>query len=634
MQTRQRLGLVVSCAAALGVAAVAAHGGVFDAGPEGQVSPQEARALVVAGESGVFSDSLRDQQTRLQLERSYYPVLFRAAYARYPRLAAGSLEALAYSQTRWHNVRPQPQDNAHMPQAYGVMGLYAGDGFADQVGEASSLLGVSAELIRQNPHYNILAAAALLDREMRGGNGDMAALGQALQRYVGFGGPRSKVQDYARASFAFDVLLGLDRGVNDNGIRVPERAVAWEEVFPADMLVKLNAPMVRLDVGRDAVDTGAYRVDPITEQLVEKSSRVPMVVNQAAAVDFPSARWVYSPNFNSRSGTAVTEMVIHTMQGSYAGSIAWFQNSASQVSSHYLIRSSDGQVTQMVRESNRAWHAGNHNSHDIGIEHEGYINNPSWYTTAMYNASAAITRQSCARYAGITCTRTLRSYTSAKLSDATYDIMGHVNLSGNSHTDPGQYWNWSRYYDLLNPGTPPTGSTVILDGFESSVGHFTTSPTYSGSTVGISAASTSSRNCSMRYSGSCSLNLRLVDNAGTSAAWAARHLSGAGTPGSNVGLSRSGRVGFYVYSGGSGVSVGVGIDDSDGTERSVSKAIPANAWTYVEWNLADAAQWNAWAGNSNGTISASTVQLDAIWFYHANTSYDVQLYIDNVQHKK
>src|SRR3546814_10763289 len=87
------------------------------------------------------------------------------------------------------------------------------------------------------------------------------------------------------------------------------------------------------------------------------------------------------------------------MQGSYAGSISWFQNSSSQVSAHYLIRSSDGQVTQMVREYNKAWHVRSHNPHSIGIEHEGYISNPDWYTSAMYNTSAAITRQSCARSA-------------------------------------------------------------------------------------------------------------------------------------------------------------------------------------------------------------------------------------------
>ena len=90
----------------------------------------------------------------------------------------------------------------------------------------------------------------------------------------------------------------------------------------------------------------------------------------------------------------------------------------------------------------------------------------------------------------------------------------------------------------------------------------------------------------------------------------------------------NGRVGFWVYAAGSGMSVGIGVDDSDGTERSVSRALAANTWTYVEWSLTDATQWNAWVGGSDGAITAGTVQLDAVWLYHANTAFDVNVYID------
>src|SRR5690606_21468083 len=151
---------------------------------------------------------------------------------------------------------------------------------------------------------------------------------------------------------------------------------------------------------------------------------------------------------------------------------------------------------------------------------------------------------------------------------------------------------------------------------------------------GISTASTAARNCSMRHGGSCSLQVRLVDNASSSAAWNVRLLSGSGNPGSNTALSRSGRIGFWVYVAGSGMKVAVGIDDSDGTERSTAKSIAANTWTYVEWALSDAAQWSAWAGNSNGAITASTVKLDAVWFQHANTSYTINAYLDDVQLRK
>lgn len=628
MKRRIPIAAVLGCAMGLGSALAA---GVP------RLAPGEAEAMAAAGETGPFAERLRAQHERLRAERIHYPRLFREAYRRYPRIPAGTLEALAYAQSRWHQLRPDrtgDDRDPHMPQAWGVMGLYAGDGFADQVGEAASLLGTTPRAVRERPLDNILGAAALLDQAIRmgGGGGEADALAPALERYAGFGtSSRGAIADYARASFAFDVLLALDRGVDDNAIRVPRRAVRWERAFAPAMLVKLRAPMLALDPSRGTIEAPGVQVDPASETLVEAplAPRAPARA-AAAAVDFPGALWVASPNWSSRGGEAVREVAIHTMQGSYAGSISWFQNPDSQASAHYMVRSSDGQVTQMVRESNKAWHVRSHNPHSLGIEHEGYISNPDWYTTAMYDSSSAITRQSCARYAGIVCTRAMRSYTAADLSDADYDILGHQNLTDNDHTDPGQYWNWSRYYELINGGGGG-GSTTLLDGFENGVGHFTTAPAYSGSTAGISTASTSARNCTMRYAGSCSLNVKLVDDASSSANWAVRLLSGAGNPGSNVALARSGRVGFYVYSGGSGMSVGVGIDDSDGTERSVSRAIPANSWTWVEWNLSDAAQWNAWAGASNGAITASTVQLDAIWFYRAQTSYDVQLYVDNVQ---
>ena len=223
-------------------------------------APDEARALAEAGATGDFALRLESQEKLLRNERSYYPAMFRAAYARYPRIPAGTLEALAYSQSRWHQLRPDragEPPHGDMPRAWGVMGLYAGEGFADQVGEAAALLGTTPERIKQQPSTNILAAAVLLDRELRGTARDDAALAQALQRYAGFGDRSGAVDAYARASFAFDVLLGVDRGVDDNGIRVPERAVDWEHAFSADMLATLNAPLVRLDLEDDVVGGAA-----------------------------------------------------------------------------------------------------------------------------------------------------------------------------------------------------------------------------------------------------------------------------------------------------------------------------------------------------------------------------------------
>jgi N-acetylmuramoyl-L-alanine amidase-like protein/transglycosylase-like protein with SLT domain len=164
------------------------------------------------------------------------------------------------------------------------------------------------------------------------------------------------------------------------------------------------------------------------------------------AMDYGPALWApaNSGNYtvaNRESSHPINYVVIHTTQGSYSGTISWFQNPASNVSSHYVIRSSDGQVTQMVREKDIAFHAGNwtYNTQSVGIEHEGFVSDPSWYTDAMYRASAALTRNICLKY-GIPMTRS--------------NIIGHNEVPGATHTDPGPNWNWTFYMQLVTQSSP------------------------------------------------------------------------------------------------------------------------------------------------------------------------------------
>ncbi|MFN7134022.1 MAG: N-acetylmuramoyl-L-alanine amidase, partial [Myxococcales bacterium] len=167
--------------------------------------------------------------------------------------------------------------------------------------------------------------------------------------------------------------------------------------------------------------------------------------------DYPSAKWNPSPNYSAGHG-AYDFVVIHTVQGSYAGCISWFKNTASKVSAHYVIRSSDGEITQMVEHKNTAWHAGCYNGRSIGIEHEGYVSDPAWYTEAMYQSSAKLTRWIADKH-GIPRDRA--------------HIIGHVEVSptcnANRHTDPGPHWNWTKYMNLVN-GTTASPTTGVLKG--------------------------------------------------------------------------------------------------------------------------------------------------------------------------
>jgi N-acetyl-anhydromuramyl-L-alanine amidase AmpD len=128
-------------------------------------------------------------------------------------------------------------------------------------------------------------------------------------------------------------------------------------------------------------------------------------LSAAGPPDDPAALWNPTTCYSSRSGTKVTHVTVHMMQGYYGGTISWFKNCANGVSAHYLLRSSDGQITQMVRESDMAWHVRASNPYTIGLEHEGWVHEPAWYTTAMYNASSALTRRISERF-GIDRTKT------------------------------------------------------------------------------------------------------------------------------------------------------------------------------------------------------------------------------------
>jgi N-acetyl-anhydromuramyl-L-alanine amidase AmpD len=92
--------------------------------------------------------------------------------------------------------------------------------------------------------------------------------------------------------------------------------------------------------------------------------------------------------------------VVHAIQGSYPSAIDWFQTPGSGVSTHYVIRSSDGQIAQCVDDANITWHAGywHVNWTSLGIEHEGYVDDPTWFTARMYRSSARLVAYLCNWY--------------------------------------------------------------------------------------------------------------------------------------------------------------------------------------------------------------------------------------------
>lgn len=145
-------------------------------------------------------------------------------------------------------------------------------------------------------------------------------------------------------------------------------------------------------------------------------------------------------NANRPGSHPINKVIIHVMQGSWSGAINWFQDSRARASAHYNVRSSDGFIGQSVREEDIAYHAGwwAYNKTSIGIEHEGFISDPDWFTDTMYRSSARLSAYLCKKY---------------RIPVDRRHIIGHHEVPGCSgggggvscHTDPGRYWNWDKY---------------------------------------------------------------------------------------------------------------------------------------------------------------------------------------------
>ncbi|QHC25343.1 N-acetylmuramoyl-L-alanine amidase [Streptomyces sp. GS7] len=169
-------------------------------------------------------------------------------------------------------------------------------------------------------------------------------------------------------------------------------------------------------------------------------------------VDFPGAEWVAASPANYRRADrpddyAVDRVVIHVVQGDFATALKVFRDPFHEASAHYVVRR-DGHVAQAVRELDVAFHAGNrgYNERSVGIEHEGFVDRPESFTGPLYAASARLTAGICRRY-GFPADRE--------------HVIGHVEVPGTDHTDPGPHWDWDRYLRLVHaelrkpPAKPP-----------------------------------------------------------------------------------------------------------------------------------------------------------------------------------
>jgi len=147
-------------------------------------------------------------------------------------------------------------------------------------------------------------------------------------------------------------------------------------------------------------------------------------------------KFIPSPNFARKEHRSIDRIVIHITQGSFASAIGWFKMKSSKVSAHFLV-SRAGEVVQMVKLQNVAWHATPYNTRSIGIEHEGYFNykgKTTEFTKEQYMASAALVKELARKY-NIPLDRD--------------HIIGHREVPKVTKSCPGYNWDWDYYMSLL-----------------------------------------------------------------------------------------------------------------------------------------------------------------------------------------
>ena len=144
-----------------------------------------------------------------------------------------------------------------------------------------------------------------------------------------------------------------------------------------------------------------------------------------------------SPNFGPRrEGMAPDAIVLHyTGMKSGAAAESWLCDPQSEVSAHYLVHE-DGRIVQMVRESDRAWHAGKGswggladvNSFSIGIEivNPGHLLGYADFPQEQIASVIALCKDICARH-----------------SIAPERVLAHSDVAPGRKVDPGEKFPWA-----------------------------------------------------------------------------------------------------------------------------------------------------------------------------------------------
>ncbi|MFH1321828.1 MAG: PKD domain-containing protein, partial [Bacteroidota bacterium] len=412
----------------------------------------------------LISFSLSSYSRGNESYKNNYSPFFTQSYIQNPNIPKGLLEAVSYTKTHFRHIQPDNESPSciGLPAYYGVMGLIKdGKGFFNNtlylVSEKS---GIDEEVIINNPEMNIKAFALAFNSIQNELNIISSRIEDNIPVLIQLNELPANTDGhkYAVDSYVYSVLSLLNDNAFMKSCGYKPYNIDIKSVFGENNFKVLSSKKVK-----------------IQKEKISGNNNSTYSANSSLSrcLDYPLAIWnpADASNYSSRAGTPISAITIHTVQGSYAGCISWFQNPSANVSTHYVMRSSDGQVTQMVCEADKGWHVGSENPYTIGYEHEGYVSDPSWYTTAMYTSSADVTRDILNDY-GINPLRTAfwpwaatTNYNSSGIPGSCSRVKGHQHYPNQTHTDPGQYWDWDYYFKLINDPPSTTAITTCTGNF-------------------------------------------------------------------------------------------------------------------------------------------------------------------------
>ncbi|MFM7387911.1 MAG: N-acetylmuramoyl-L-alanine amidase, partial [Bacteroidota bacterium] len=300
---------------------------------------------------------------------------FSSLYTQHPSVPKGFIEAYAFTHTRMQALTKEEAPScSNIPQPFGILGLFdqGNHYFIENAKKISQITGMSLQTMKASEEQQLAAFAQACEILVQNHIDQELSEGEIIYQLMVQLSEIPKTN--AGNLYAFESsVLAIYQFLQDEEMAAKygfsQRNFDLSAVFGDDNYTILSAPQIKLQPNLVQSQTGAVYNAGIAS---------------TKSADYGPALWNPAPNCNysSRNGTAISAVTIHTVQGSYSGAISWGLNCNAQVSYHYVVRSSDGQITQMVLESNKAWHVGTANPYTIGIEHEGYVSNAAWYTNA------------------------------------------------------------------------------------------------------------------------------------------------------------------------------------------------------------------------------------------------------------